>query len=52
MFFNCSSIISKFFPIVNKFKKDDATQVFFLEDLMLFMIKFLIFMKIVESIWL
>jgi hypothetical protein len=29
MFFVCSSISSNFFPIASKFKKDDATQVFF-----------------------
>jgi hypothetical protein len=47
-----SSIISNFFLITSKFKKDDATQVVFLEDLMLFMIKGFMFMRIVESIWL
>jgi hypothetical protein len=52
MFFICSSVIFNFFPIANKFKKDDATQVVFLEDLMLFMNKGLMFTRIVESIWL
>jgi hypothetical protein len=40
------------FSTISKFKKDDVIQVGFWEDLMLFMIKRLMFMKIVESIWL
>ncbi len=35
-----------------KFKKDDLTQVGFVEDLMLFVVKGLLPMRIVESIWL
>jgi hypothetical protein len=41
---------SFFLSTISKFKKDDVTQVGFLEDLMLFVIKGLMFMKIVESI--
>jgi hypothetical protein len=40
-----------FFFFVSKFKKDDVIQVVFLEDLMLFVIKDLMPMKIIESIW-
>jgi hypothetical protein len=47
-----SFVISNFFPIASKFKKDDASQVVFLENLMLFMIKGLMFMRNVKSIWL
>jgi hypothetical protein len=35
-----------------KFKKYDLTQVGFVEDLMLFVVKGLLLMRIVESIWL
>jgi hypothetical protein len=31
--------ISCFFSIINKFKKDDVTQMGFVEDLMLFVVK-------------
>jgi len=41
--------ISSFFSFVSKFKKDDAIQVVFLEDLMLFVIKGLMLMRIVDS---
>jgi len=43
-------IIFEFFSITNKIKKGDATKVGFLEDLMLFVIKRLKFMKTIESI--
>jgi hypothetical protein len=36
----------------SKFKKDDLTQVGFVEDFMLFVVKGLLLRKIVESIWL
>jgi len=39
-----------FLSTSNKFKKNDATHVGFLENVMLFVIKRLMFMKIVESI--
>jgi hypothetical protein len=48
----CPSIISSFFSIANKFKKDDEIQIGFLEALMLFMIKGLMFMRTIVSIWL
>jgi hypothetical protein len=35
----CPTIISGFFCIPSKFKKDDATQIGVLEDLMLFVVK-------------
>jgi hypothetical protein len=41
-----------FFCTPSKLKKDDATQVGFLEDLMLFVVKGLLLMSIVEFIWL
>jgi hypothetical protein len=44
--------ISSVFSFTNKFRKDDAIQVVFLEDLMLFMIKGLMPMRIIKSIWL
>jgi hypothetical protein len=43
--------ISSFFFSTSKFKKDDAIQVVVLEDLMLFVIRGLMPMKTVESIW-
>jgi hypothetical protein len=46
------SAISGFFSSTNQFKKDNETQVCFLEDVMLFVIKGYLPMKIVESIWL
>jgi hypothetical protein len=48
----CPSRISSFFSIANKFKKDDEIQVGFLEALMLFMIKELMPMRTIVSIWL
>ncbi len=42
--------ISNFFSFASKFKKDDAIQVVFLGDLLLFVIKGLMLMRIVESI--
>ncbi len=44
--------ISGFIFSTIKFKKDDAIQVVFLEDLMLFMIKGLMPMRTIKSIWL
>jgi hypothetical protein len=46
------SNIFGFFSTNFKFKKDDLIQVGFLEDLMLFVVKGLLPMRIVESIWL
>jgi hypothetical protein len=44
------SAIFSFFSFASKFKKDDAIQVIFLEDLLLFVIKGLMLMRIIESI--
>jgi hypothetical protein len=46
------SLILVFFSTTSKFKKDDATQVGLLEGLMMFVIKGLMPMKTIESIWL
>ncbi len=46
------TIISSFFFIASTFLKDDATQVGFLQGLMLFVVKELLPMTMVESIWL
>jgi hypothetical protein len=45
-------VISGFFSSTYKFKKDDAIQIIFLEYLMLFVIKGLIPMRTIKSIWL
>jgi len=45
-------VIFGFFSIVNKFKINDVTQMGFVEDMMLFMVKGFLLMKNVESIWL
>ncbi len=45
-------VISSFFFHANKFKKNGAIQVTYLEDLMLFVIKWLMPMKTIQSIWL
>jgi len=42
--------ISSFFFIVNKFKRDDATQLGFLEDLMLIVMKGMLHVRIIEYI--
>jgi hypothetical protein len=41
-----------FFPFTNQFKKDDESQVVFLEDVMLYVIKGFLPMRTFESIWL
>jgi hypothetical protein len=46
------SLIFGFFPTSSKFKKDDATQVGLLEDLMMFVIKRLMHLRTIELIWL
>jgi hypothetical protein len=46
------SLIFSFFLTTSKFKKDGATQVGLLEDLMMFVIKGLMLMRTIESIWL
>ncbi len=46
------SLIFGFFSTPSKFKKDDATQVGLFEDLMMFVIKGLMPMRTIESIWL
>jgi hypothetical protein len=46
------SNIFGFFSTNFKYKKYDLTQVGFVEDLMLFVVKGLLLMRIVESIWL
>jgi hypothetical protein len=46
------SAIFVFFSFTNQFKKDNETQVCFLEDVMLFVIKGYLPMKPIESIWL
>jgi hypothetical protein len=43
--------IFEFFSYVNQFKKDNETQIGSLEDLMFFMMKGYLPMKIIESIW-
>jgi hypothetical protein len=40
-----------FFSIVSKFKRDVVTQMGFVEDLLLFVVKGLFPMRIIESIW-
>jgi hypothetical protein len=49
----CMYLLLQFlvFFSTSKFKKDDAIQVVLLEDLMLFVIRGLMLMKTVESIW-
>jgi hypothetical protein len=46
------SIISRIFSTSSKIKKDDPTQVSFLDDFMLMVVKVLLPLRIVESIWL
>jgi hypothetical protein len=46
------TIIFSFFSIASKFLKDDATQVGFLQGLLLFAVKGLLPMTMVELIWL
>jgi hypothetical protein len=48
MYFLLQTLV--FYSTISKFKKDDVIQVGFLEDLMLFVIKGLMLMRIIESV--